>query len=134
MSLASWQAAIGEIPDIIASEPTENRALLFAALCIIEDRFMDQAIQPSSKPEAAVDYITTEDGKTPCTPLDYAEEELSGAEEYHAMWLESEDEEYEEMARDELRHADFWIKKAKGKGQDASKIQTWYDSLKAKMV
>ena len=70
---------------------------------------------------------------------DDIKDELMGAEHYYTKWIESGDENYKMMARDELRHADFAIKKALAAATDQlervkiSSMTAWYDKLFLKL-
>ena len=130
-----------DLKDIDPDKATKQQFILYAACIALKghDDYQGETTHPipehtaQGESKADTDYITVEDGKTPCTPLDYAEKELSGAEEYYAMWIESKEMDYKKMAQDKLRHSEFWLMKAKGQGQDISSAMTWHNSLMAKL-
>lgn len=59
---------------------------------------------------------------------DDVDEELDGARKYWRVFLESGDQQYRDMAADELRHAGILIKKKMAKATDAKK-KAWLDAL-----
>ena len=63
---------------------------------------------------------------------DDIKDELMGAQEYWNRYLKEEDASYKNMAKDELRHAEFFINKASADGVDPGEIRSkidWYNSL-----
>jgi rubrerythrin len=51
--------------------------------------------------------------------LDYLADELRGAEMYHNRYIETNDSAYKQLAKDELRHADYFLKKARQTPDDS---------------
>lgn len=61
------------------------------------------------------------------------DEELSGAKKYLQKFSETQDSTYKEMASDELKHANFLIKKAYSKlpsGEEKMKLKSYEDEIK----
>ena len=66
--------------------------------------------------------------------VDDIDEELSGAKKYLQKYSETQDSTYREMASDELKHANFLIKKAHSKlpsGEEKMKLKSYEDEVKA---
>lgn len=65
--------------------------------------------------------------------VDDIDEELSGAKKYLQKYSETQDSTYREMASDELKHANFLIKKAYSKlpsGEEKMKLKSYEDEVK----
>lgn len=84
--------------------------------------------------------LSHEDEKEEEEARDDIRDELMGAEKYYKRWQETANLSYKQLAKDELRHADFFIKHARMMTQDATqqdKLQSyieWYDTLSARLA
>lgn len=80
----------------------------------------------------------SECGESPAPALEHksvddVDEELSGARKYLQKYSETQDSTYKEMASDELKHANFLIKKAYSKlpsGEEKMKLKSYEDEIK----
>lgn len=66
---------------------------------------------------------------------DHIQDELMSAEEYYEKWENSKDPTLKQMAKDELRHADYFIKQARMMAKNVeqqAKLQkyiNWYNGI-----
>lgn len=92
---------------------TKEQFIMYAACTALLDH--------DESPVEAMESPTTPHSKT---PEDYADDELSDAEDYHSLGLDW-------IAHDELKHAAYWIGKLPS-GQ-AYEYQMRYDNLKSQV-
>lgn len=70
---------------------------------------------------------------------DHICDELESAEEYYEKWLETKDSTLKQMTKDELKHADFFIKQSRMMVKDVeeqAKLQkyiNWYNNILSKL-
>lgn len=91
-----------------------NLGLMWNILCEMSD---DESPAPASNHKS----------------VDEIDEELSGAKKYLQKFSETQDSTYKEMASDELKHANFLIKKAYSKlpsGEEKMKLKSYEDEIK----
>lgn len=134
MSLEKWQAAIGEIPDIIAAEPSENKALLLAALYVLQPHLSNQGETPHPAPETAAQG---ENEATEHDILVHINDELSDANTYYNLWIQTKEPTYKEFSRQELSHSEWWFKQARQAGIAQTELQdaiTMHGALAAKLT
>lgn len=131
MSLESWKSSLREIPDLISGEPSRENALLLAALYTLESCF------PAQNKVGCLTAENPAQDENGGAVGNYANDELSDAERYLKLWRETKDDELKTIAQDELRHAEYWIRKAReGKLVPETELQdaiTWHNALLAKM-
>lgn len=92
-----------------------NLGLMWNILCEMSD---DAESTPTASDHKSVDEI---------------DEELNGAKKYLQKYSETQDSTYKEMASDELKHANFLIKKAYSKlpsGEEKMKLKSYEDEIK----
>lgn len=92
-----------------------NLGLMWNILCEMSD---DAESTPTASDHKSADEI---------------DEELNGAKKYLQKYSETQDSTYKEMASDELKHANFLIKKAYSKlpsGEEKMKLKSYEDEIK----
>lgn len=134
MSLESWQSSLEEIPQIIAGEPSKDKAILLASLLALQRHFDRQAETVHPIPETAAQ------GENEGMEDDVAQhinDELSDSDMYYKLWVQTKNPDYKQFAADELKHAEHWIKQAQQSGMAQAELKnyaTWHHSLLAKLA
>lgn len=110
MSLDKWHSGLDEIASLIAADPSKDKAMLLAALYTIQPHLEAQWRAAQTKQETSIEGQPEAKTTHGQLYLDYIQAELNDAEKYQKLWIETKDDQFKEMARDELRHSEYLIK------------------------
>ena len=106
MSLDIWRATVeDEIAKLLNLEPTEQKAITLAALILLRDKWR-RAEKTDAPTSVAGDMETGAPPDSFASMVDLADDELADADKYIQMGEDN-------IARDELRHAQHFLDKAK---------------------